>query len=250
MAHATYARLRFFWGLVDGIVQSGAYTPEQEISMGTRAVPPDGVGARRAQLVFTRTPPGTFSEDVAVMHFDFVNFTGGNPDDTWDSGDYTKMDAHVAAWWTATHSLCPGTIILREVRWYRIGTGVPIPNTPEHILPVAVGGSSSNGDLPSQCAASISLHVGPRRNWGRTYFPGLNQGALTGRGMLTNTAADQLATATDTLATTAAADDFVLSVHSTTLGSMLAVEHVAVDNIIDVIRRRRWEHATYMKTIP
>jgi hypothetical protein len=99
-------------------------------------------------------------------------------------------------------------------------------------------------------SCSISFHVGPRRSWGRTYLPHLGAGDLqTTGGLLSTTAVDAIANATNTLVTSAAAADFYLVV-STAARGLLTVEQIAVDNIYDIIRRRRWEHPTYRKALP
>src|SRR4051794_20634981 len=100
MALAAFTRFKFLWGALEAESGDPVYTTSQTKTLGASAVGGDGIGARRAQLVFTRTPPGTGSEDVAVMHFDFLNMTSGEPDDTWTAADYTTLQADIAAWWT------------------------------------------------------------------------------------------------------------------------------------------------------
>src|SRR5262245_37033127 len=158
-----YTRFKFFWGLVEHETGSNPYTSAQKASLGASAVAPSGIGVRRAQLVFTRTPPGAFAEDVAVMHFDFLNITSGSADDTWTTGDYTTLETNITAFWTAVKSFCTTEITLKEIRWYRIGSGVVPPNPPQRITAIGAPGLSSGAPLPPQCACSISFHVAPRR---------------------------------------------------------------------------------------
>jgi hypothetical protein len=250
MATPVYERVRLFWGAVDVIVASGSYTSAQQVSLGASAAAGSGVGARRAQLVFARTAPGTFAEDVAVMHFDFVNYTSGSPDDTWTAGDFTTMDGLLTAWWNAVKPNVHTSHTLREIRYYRIGSGVTVPNPPEHIASINSPGTSGSAQLPPQCATAISFHVAPRRSWGRTYLPGLTTAGLGTGGTNGNAMVDAIAAATDTLANSSSTNDYKLSVFSKHLSSMLSVEGIAVDNIVDIIRRRRWEHPTYRKQLP
>jgi hypothetical protein len=61
---------------------------------------------------------------------------------------------------------------------------------------------------------------------------------------------DSIATATHTLVTTAAAADFHLVVVSKPLTSSLNVESIEVDDVLDVIRRRRPKKSSYRKILP
>lgn len=61
---------------------------------------------------------------------------------------------------------------------------------------------------------------------------------------------DQLAGYANTLLTTAAAADFHQVVTSMHLSASLNVENVEVDDILDVIRSRRWKHTLYRKVLP
>lgn len=203
------------------------------------------------QIVFTRTAPGTYAEDVAVMHFDFLNMTAGAPDDTWTAGDYTAIEGHLTTWWNTLKTAVGTYTTLKELRWYRLGAGVTPPNPPTKVTPIGTAGSNGSPENAPQLACSISLHTGPRRNWGRTYLPGLTtfNVAATG-GLVKTTQVDIIANATHTLLTAAAAADFYMVVYSKTRQELLGVEQIAVDNIWDIIRRRRWEHPTYKKTLP
>jgi hypothetical protein len=250
MSVVAYTRFKFLWGAVDLDTGDAVYTPAQKATLGPSAASGSGVGARRAQLVFTRTPPGTFAEDVAVMHFDFLNLTSGVPDDTWTTGDFTALETAIFAWWTSTKPLVGGTTTFKEIRWYRFGSGVVPPNPPVRITPNGIAGTGSLPMLPPQCSCSLSLHVAPRRSWGRTYIPGLVIGDITTPGTLSAANVDIAANAVHTLVTAAASSDMHLVVYSKHLNALLNVESIAVDNIVDIIRRRRWEHPTYRKQLP
>lgn len=247
MALTAYTRVRLGWGLIDA--ESG-YTGGTTKDMGASAAEGTGVAVRRAQLVFARTAPATFSEDTAVMHFDFVNITGSDPDDTWTAGDFTTVEGLLTTMWNSLKPVCNLNVSLREYRWYRIGPGVVPPNPAARVTAVGTAATSSSNMLPPQVAISITNKTGLRSRWGRTYLPEIDQSALTTDGRITSAKVDVVAGAVNTMYTGAAAADFIPVVYSPTKGRAYAIETVQVDNIFDVIRRRRWESTTYRKRFP
>lgn len=247
----SYARLRMFWGAFDvDLVHADApqYATTQIKDGGTSAAVGSGIGVRRASLVIDRAPAHA-SADPAFCHFDFLNVTGGDPDDTWTSGDYDTMEGHLTDWWNSVKTYVPVNYKLSEFRWHRVGTGIPHPNPAErtNILVSSIGGSASG--FPPQAACSITFRTAIRKSWGRTYLP-IGAEALGTGYVFTHTAVDAIAGATDTLVTDAAGDDFQLVVVSAAQTSSLAVESVSVDDVPDVIRRRRWKVETYRKVLP
>lgn len=246
-----YNRTRLFWGAFDMttlVASTPGYTPTQIVTGGPSAQVGSGVGVRRVSIIIDRTGVMAGS-DAAMIHFDFLNYTGGSPDDTWTPGDYTTLEALINTWMTAVASLIPIGNKFTTLIWHRVGTGVPKPNPAERILTLATpingaGGSSQ----PPQSATSITFRTGVRKSWGRTYLPwGLSYGAT---GVLAGATVDSVASLTNTLVTNAAASDFQLVVVSKPLASALAVESVECDNVGDVIRRRRWKRSTYKKILP
>jgi hypothetical protein len=201
-------------------------------------------------LRFTRTAPGTFTDDVAEMHFDFMNITGGSPDDTWTTTDFTDLETLIFAWFTAVEGRMHTSHVFQEIRWYRVGTGVSPPNPAERVTLSGAGGTASSVMLPPQIAVSITLKTSARKQWGRTYFPGATTSSVTGNGQLGTGIVDDLANATDALAAGAATKQFYLGVLSGVAGSFFAAETIQVDDVADVIRSRRWRNATYRKDLP
>lgn len=238
------------WGLFD--FQSGAdhpYSSAQTFTGGSDAV--TGIGVRRVQLVIDRTAalPGA---DPAVMHFDVLNMTGGNPDDTWTSGDFTNVETSLDALWAALKPYVDVTYKLSEYRFYRIGPGIVPPNPAERVSARSVVGTGSGTKCPPQVACSLTFRTAVRLSWGRTYLPlgGLASGNLISDGELTSTATAALAAALGTYVTSLATNDFYPVVYSKTKGAALSVEKVEVDSNLDVIRRRRWKRSAYRTILP
>ena len=248
---ASYQKFRFLWGAVDW--QSGSGSPyatgDTGANLGTSAAAGVGVAARRAVLHFDRTAYRA-NEDDAEMHFDFLNYTGGTPDDSWTSTDFTTVLGYLTTWWAAVKPYVSTKAVLHQVSWYRAGPGIVAPNPAERVDTLSVAGTSASQVLPLQCAASITLRNAVRRSWGRTYLPCLTTSAVGSDGSYNATFNDAIANATGTLATSAAGGDFPLVVVSKHLSALLHVEHVETDDVPDIIRRRRMSSTGYRKIVP
>jgi len=248
----TYARLRMFWGALDLTLQQAQtpnYAPTQIVSGGSAATVGSGVGVRRCLVTFDRTGIAT-TADPCFFHFDFLNMTAGAPDDTWITSDYTGLETLVSAFCTSMVGFWSNLEKVTTFSWYRVGTGVSKPNPAERILVLGapIVGTVSSGFQAPQIATTITFRTGVRKSWGRTYIP-YSLGVTSSR-RLSSTQCDSIAGAANTLATGAATNDMHLVVVSKPLASSLNVEHVEVDDVLDVQRRRRWKQSTYKKVLP
>lgn len=251
MSLLAFNRLRMLWGALDWQGGSGnPYSTAQTVSGGTNALPP-GVGVRRAILVVDRTA-ALAGADPAEMHLDFLNFTGGSPDDSWITSDFTTLEAIIATWWTSIAPYITSAYKLSAINWYRAGVAVGSPNPVIRSLATSQPGTGAGTGTPPQVACSVTFRTAVRKSWGRTYIPLGNLAAsnITGSGLITNAMVDAIATGTNAMVTSAAASDFALVVTSTKLSASLNVEHIEVDNMLDVIRRRRYRASTYKKILP
>lgn len=244
--------MRLLWGAFDWQGGSGnPYSGAQTQSGGTSAAAGTGnIGVRRATLVFDRSTYSPADDDM-TMHFDFLNMTAGAADDTWTTGDYTTLEALLQSFWTSTKPYSDPKTKLREIRWHRAGAGVVPPNPAErvYILGTMDPGTGTAGAMVPQVACSITFRTAVRRSWGRTYLPynGLQPNT---QGRLPSGTVDTIASAASTLYTAAAAADFFLVVSSVKLSAALTVERIEVDDVLDIIRRRRWKHTVYRKLLP
>jgi hypothetical protein len=73
---------------------------------------------------------------------------------------------------------------------------------------------------------------------------------LGGFGLADSTKVNMVGAATDALIAEAAGHDLHLVVYSPTKQAANTVESVQVDNVIDVIRSRRWRNATHKYVTP
>lgn len=247
----SFVKFRFLWGAVD--FQAGSSVPysaaQTGTNLGTSAAPP-GIGVRRASIVWDRSVAST-GDDVALTHFDFLNVTGGDPDDTWIDSDYTTLEGYLNTWASSMAIFIHPSIKTREIRWYRHGPGLVAPLPAERVTPFVHAGSDAGYMTPPQCASTITFRTSVRRSWGRTYLPGISSNHIvSSSGRLTSAYVDGVAGYAKNLSDSAASSDFLLVVTSNRLDAVLNAEHVEVDDNVDIQRRRRWDKPTYSKIVP
>lgn len=241
-----------FWGAFDLVAlqqSTPGYGATQIVTGGTSAVVGSGVGVRRATLLIDRSIQVAGS-DPMFIHFDFLNMTSGSPDDTWITTDFTALETLLATFITTVSAYWSDKWRYTQVAWHRVGTGIGKPNPAERtlILTTPIAGSIATPVAIPQAACSITFRTGVRASWGRTYLPYAGTAGVSAK--LVSTTVDAICTAAHTLAAGAAAQDFYLVVTSLAKASTLNVEKVEVDDIFDVIRRRRWKQSTYRKLLP
>jgi hypothetical protein len=246
----TNLHIRFLWGAFD-LAAEQARTPNyvgatSYATLGPNAAGGGGIGVRRATLILDRTLASP-ADDAATMHFDFLNITGGNPDDTWIAADYTTLESALNTWWAAVAGIAPTYIRMTRIMWHRVGPGIPKPNPAERILDLTtpVAGSSGASNSP-QTASSITFRTGMRKHWGRTYFP--LGSLLSGSDRVTSANQGTLVSNTVTLMHSAMSSDFHPVVVVTNPAGAIGIESIEVDDVPDTVRRRRWKH-TGSKTI-
>lgn len=244
----TKKHISFFWGALDVDAASTSnpyYAPTDYVTLGDDATQGGGVGVRRATLVLDRSAI-TVPDDAMLMHFDFLNLTSDQPDDTWTTADFTALEARFTTWWAALKGYTPTGVKLTRIYWHRVGKGIGKPNPAvrisDYATPVASNASAIN--YPPQAASSISLRHGSRRSWGRTYLP-IAAGAAGGR--LPSGDVDFLVATTVALLNGAKTDDFLCVVTSEAHDQAFVVDEVAMDSTVDIIRRRRFKHTSYIK---
>lgn len=208
---------------------------------------------RRLVVEFTRGTPATTIEDKAHCTFDLINITSGQVDTSWTSGDFTTCETFFDEWLTAWKMGLGGAYTVTRYKWYRMRfrevmtvthrfeeTGPPVRSQAKTIV-----GTSSANPLPYQVAMSVTEKTGVPKHWGRFYLPGITENMLTsdyGRWSTswTSTVANASAELYDDLA---GAEFFpvvpVTQVNKVLTGGLLGVSSIQVDDIPDVIRRRR-----------
>ena len=192
--------------------------------------------------------------DDCFITLDIANITNGAIDDSWTEGDYatceTLIDQFLFAW--APH--CVSRLKASELRWYRrafndyaIQKPFADSGPPVRVTTVNHPGTGTLTAAP-QTALSITEVTTFPKNWGRFYLPGLGSGAIGPDGRLLSTVQDQVAGNVLALYDGLMGAEFFPVVPTTQVGKvpargLLTVGEIHIDDVIDVIRRRRLKHS-------
>lgn len=212
----------------------------------------DDLEWRYVVLRFQRPTPSTTQEDYAQIGLNLINITGGDVDTSWTTGDYTTAEGFLDEWWTTVKAQIEADHKLVDYRWYRRQFNpVPDPNhrflssgPPQRITVKNSAGTKVAGLLPPQAAMSITLKTAVPKHWGRFYMPGLSAAAIDGWGRWTSATMTAMANATAELVDDLQGADLqpvvaVTQVDKVLRPALLGVTSVQVDDVPDVIRRRR-----------
>lgn len=199
-------------------------------------------------------PTNADSADIVQTTIDIANITNGALDNSWTAQDYSTVDlelAALAANWTAR---MPTTWTHYERAYYRMAFN-PLTQTkpfalsgpPEHVASDNQVGLQTGQQAP-QVAVTHTERTAYRKHWGRSYWP-IPSSTLVGTDMHID-AVDVDAWAAELRAVYQAlqnAEFFpvvpVTQVDKQPTRGLLTVSEIQVDNVFDVIRRRR-SHTT------
>jgi hypothetical protein len=224
---------------------------------------------QRFQLEWEPVGGTLVDEDVRVCTFHSIKLVGGAPSASWDPADFISLDNAFTTWWTAMKVWCPPSIKWSAIKAYRAGPNVLPPQIPTYESTKSVPGTSASvTSMPPQVALSVTEKAGGKKNWGRFYFPALSTGGAGGGvstvdGRPATVVTTALADATDALyeAARIALVPFVIyhkkleanrptgsppapSSLPERPAEAVTVESIQVDDVFDIIRRRRWESVT------
>jgi hypothetical protein len=202
-----------------------------------------------AQATVDRSAVTTGLDDaIFTMHW------GGAGAGPMDGAARTTATNAIKTFWTACAGFIHNTHVLREVKWYDLSNTAP--HKTSFIETIKTGaapgtpGTSGGLFLPPQVACSVTLKTNLRKHWGRFYLPGFTGTQLDDnahRGAWKPATVDAIAAAAATLCQQANGPTVI--VWSQTAGSATFIDHVQVDDVADVIRRRRMKIATYKKAL-
>lgn len=215
---------------------------------------------RHLQIRCKNTATGSVVQDDAVIGFDLVNITGGNVDNSWTTSDYTTCEALFDTWLTAVKVYTASYGTYSEYRWYThqfndpdTSPAIMDAGPPARVTAKAVVGTGGTSAAP-QVSMSVTEKTAWPRHWGRFYMP--FSSVAMGTGMRFSTAAiDAVANATSTLYSGLATAEFfpvvpVTQIDRSPARALITVNQIQVDDVPDVVRRRRPRNTTYRKILP
>lgn len=203
------------------------------------------IGRLQIRYTVTRTglQPDVFEN---VMHF--VNTEAGVAGETLNDTKKAAVETAFSSFWTSAKAWAPSYVKLDSYRWYGVNFSDPLTGPPTRITQLTPSAGTSGNYPVSQVATSITLRTALRKHWGRIYFPG----AIVGN-------ADGLVASGDVNAMAGWFQTFMLAcgtanvapvVYSTARQAAMSVSQIEVDNVSDVVRRRRPRASTYKKILP
>lgn len=224
-----------------------------------------GFELRKLEAHWSRTPTAGVVQDDDICTFHFLNLTAGSPDATWIDADYAQVESAFDTFWTAiAGNYMPETKLTQYV-WRADGPsfkpfGANLSPTLRATSRNAAGTASASTPLPPQCAMSVTEltdakftaygvgvpgdtpgtgHTQIRNRWGRFYLPAPIAQALND-GRLASGTCTSVSTAVKNFYNACVTAGNVPVMYSPTTGHAWSVTAVHVDDIVDVIRSRRY----------
>lgn len=220
------------------------------------ATQPTGHSWRRCQLVFTDAG-NQDSADRMTTTLDIANITGGQLDDSWTAADYTTVDTQVKAIVTAWMSIAQGRLRNTERRYYRMSFNpmsdphpFAISGPPEKIiLDTAAGQAPVAGNQANQVAMSVTERTPYPHHWGRAYWPLPSAAQLDTAGRFTTSSITNFGNSMQAAFLALQTAEFfpvvpVTQVLKAPSRNLLTITKLQIDNVPDVIRRRRIRNKT------
>lgn len=209
----------------------------------------------RLQVTYLRTP-AQHEEDVAVTTHHFSDAAGGLLGTT----EMATVEAAYGTFWNTVKVKVPPYVVPAEFRWY----DQQVWPTPSPLLRVTSApltpGTALGTVLPPQCCCSITNQTGVRARWGRFYLPAIAAASLVpDTGRIAMAEVDAIATAYSTFVFTCRAGNAFPVVWSPrggkgpppfSAGTTLPVTSIRVDDIVDIVRSRRWQDSPYHHVVP
>jgi hypothetical protein len=216
-----------------------------------------GYELRKVTTLYDRTDDAGFDQDYAMTTLHLLNLTGGDPDATWTTSDYTTVEGFLDAFWTTLKPKYQAKVVLSGYRWNADGpTFKPhgsslsptLRNTARN-----VPGTSVNQMLPPQSAVTVTevtdakytvldvegVGTQLRNRWGRFYLPSPDN-LQCSAGRVVPAFCTLVSGAVKTLYDACVGAQFIPVMYSPTTGNAWSVKEIHVDDIFDVIRSRRY----------
>lgn len=198
--------------------------------------------------------------DNFVTTMDIVNITNGAVDSSWTTTDITNVSSALATLQTAWMSRMSADYQWREQRYYKryfnaYSETAPFAKSgpPQEVRPFVGTGTGTGFQAPQVAVTSTDRTAYPR-HWGRNYWPHPGSGVVSSGGYISQANVDSWATAVQSCYQTLMASEYfpvvvVTQVDKVPTRGLLTVSEVQVDNVFDVVRRRRSHKTTYRKRL-
>jgi hypothetical protein len=242
-----------------------AYWKTQSFWPGTQvsAVSPSELEGSQLTVQFNRTVEAGLDEDRAMfrIHLAVDAGPGANTVALTNAQAQQVEDNFQQAWTSHLGALVQNRWTQAEFVWRNFGAAYPLDETGAskpgpiwRVTPLTNPGTSIGTALPDQLAATVTYRTPSRKHWGRSYWGGLSQTAFSGEsyGKLADTYVTELAAGFHQWmdANSNEASTVNLWVWSPRHRGVLSVTQISVDDVPDIVRRRRAKNASFRATHP
>jgi hypothetical protein len=199
--------------------------------------------------------------DAYVTTWDIVNITGGTVDNSWTEADYGVVQTYLGQLCLDWAGRQQAGITFTELRAYRMSFN-PVTNTkpfavsgpPEFAAAYATVGNAPGFQAP-QVAYTTTELTPYRKHWGRNYWPAPAPSLQIAGGHILATAVDQWCQLVHDAYQSLMSNEFfpvvaVTQIDNVPARALLTLRGVQMDDVPDVIRRRRPENATHRMVLP
>lgn len=218
----------------------------------------DQINLSEVTIKWSRVEATGIREDIAETRIHlFVDSGIAVPTAPLNAAQAATVEGFLDTWWTTCKTKFTSHWVLTAYSWRDISASGPYStHAPNVVLPSptwrttvkSVAGTVS-GTLADQTAMSVTFTTPSRRHWGRSYMPAPAAAGLDSTSRFTSAYVDAIAGAWDTLFNSMGtnATVFVPVVWSARYRGALSLVGVKIDDVPDVIRRRRPKIKTYEK---
>lgn len=230
--------------------QSG-YWHAQAIKGGTTLTDAGvtNVGASLCTIGFSRTVPTGLREDRATITVAIAKDPGGSLYSYLGSPDKATVETALNTWWTSLKALISNQWSLVEYRWHDWAITEPLLGPADKTTTLAVSGTAGTATrMPDQDAGTMTFVTPSRRHWGRVYLPGLAQANYDmSYGRFNSTNVDTVSGYWHTFLGSLASAGLEQVVPSRKYQALLSLSELHMDDVVDIVRRRRAKQPNYRK---
>jgi len=213
---------------------------------------------RKLQVSWTQDSFAVGGDDVRVATFHMLKLVSGAPSATWVTADFTTITDAFDAFWTSIKPKFAAGVKLTRLAFYKAGPAIVPPQPPVYAVDRNVAGTSAYGPCPPQVAISVTERAGSKANWGRFYLPAPDTGNVSGGARIVTPCSTAIADAADTFYEALRVAGTPVVVYRSSLparsrkdpglpqlparaANAQTVDQIAIDDVFDVIRSRRWK---------
>lgn len=228
--------------------EEAAYWLAQSTEFGTLVRDQGGLlGCSRLTMTFKRTEPTNLEDDLMAPGM-WVAKIAGPEFSQIPEAELAAVEQPITTLLTNLASMLPDDITATQLIWHGYHENLPRDKTGRgqkpgpaiRTTPINIPGTSSSPRLPDQVACNSTWRTASRRHWGRTAWPALSSGQLqTEYGRWLNGAVDQMANWVNDCREWLEGAGYAPGVWSQLHPAFLTTTQVGVDDVPDVIRRRR-----------